>query len=140
MALHHSERDEFFSIADNGEQLYLDHMKSQLGQDKTRMLVAEFGNHVVGFCFATIATRPPVFRDREYGTIWDLAVTASARGQGVGTALLNEMRQWFAQKEVDRIEVRVASTNESAQGFWRKAGFRPYMDSMYQQLSELEKK
>jgi GNAT superfamily N-acetyltransferase len=61
----------------------------------------------------------------------DLAVTKQWRRKGIGVQLFNAAKQWFDSSGVKRVEVRVATSNETALGFWRKLGFKPYMETMY---------
>jgi hypothetical protein len=46
------------------------------------------------------------------------------------TALWREMLDFHH----DRLEVRVATTNELSTAFWRKLGFEPYMESLRRPL------
>ena len=52
----------------------------------------------------------------------------------IGVKLLAEVKRWAKGLGFDEIETRVAATNEGAQAFWRKAGFRSYMDMMFMEL------
>ena len=81
-----------------------------------------------------IGQYPPVYERREYGSITDLAVTAEFRRRGVGRRLFEAARDWFASGGLDRLEVRVATTNELSTAFWRGLGFEPYMESLRRPL------
>lgn len=45
--------------------------------------------------------------------------------------LVEAAKGWFASRGLDRLEVRVATTNEVSTVFWRKMGFTAYLESMY---------
>ena len=53
----------------------------------------------------------------------DVSVKADRRGQGVGTALLNELKNELLRNNVLRIDVAVHVDNPEARGFYEKLGF-----------------
>lgn len=88
-----------------------------------RLWVAEVDDHRVGYALAHSHVRlglgaPMVSLD-------ELVVTASARGQGVGAALIAAVRTWASDLKAARLEVVTARTLESYRaGFYEKHGFR----------------
>lgn len=54
-----------------------------------------------------------------------LAVVAEAEGKGVGQALIREAERWAEEKGFSRIALDVFASNDRAQVFYEKAGFRP---------------
>jgi ribosomal protein S18 acetylase RimI-like enzyme len=54
--------------------------------------------------------------------------------QGIGQALVETARRRFAQRQIRRVEVRVAVANERSLPFWRTMGFIPYLETMYAEL------
>ncbi len=47
--------------------------------------------------------------------------------------LFNESVKWFFELKIERIELKVLSDNDLAQGFWGKMGFKPYMTTKYKE-------
>ena len=97
----------------------------------TPVSVPETDKKIVGYCLASVAKYPPAFELKEYGAIFDLSVTRDYRRKGLGKKLLHGTYSWFSSKGIKRIEARVATSNEIAQGFWRKMGFGPYMEILF---------
>jgi len=85
--------------------------------------VAEVAGEVVGFAlwyvtFSTWKGRPGLWLE-------DLFVRPSARGSGLGKALLRELARVCVQRGYARFEWWVLDWNEPAQGFYRSLGARP---------------
>jgi ribosomal protein S18 acetylase RimI-like enzyme len=60
------------------------------------------------------------------GEIESLSVAPEARGQGVGTALLDAARERFRQQGMEFWSVAVVEANEAAVRMYERAGFGPY--------------
>jgi len=84
----------------------------------------ELGNPIFNSRLATLAKYLPVFETRDYGTVFDLAVTKRCRRTGIGERLYHAAETWFADHGVHRIEIRVAMSNESSTSFWQKMGLK----------------
>lgn len=131
----HAARDSRFARSADASARMVDFLSGRMMQAASGVFVAEYDHTVIGYCLITVAQYPPVFAEREFGSIVDLAVTASYRRQGVGQALVEAARRWFAERQIRRIEVRVATANECSLPFWRKMGFTPYVETMYREIT-----
>jgi ribosomal protein S18 acetylase RimI-like enzyme len=60
----------------------------------------------------------------ERGHVADLAVTETARRLGVGRALMNAGEQWSRDRGLTVVSLDVWSTNERAQAFYERLGYR----------------
>lgn len=59
----------------------------------------------------------------ERGHVADLAVPESARGVGVGTALMQAGEAWTRDRGLDLLGLDVWSTNHAALAFYRRLGY-----------------
>lgn len=94
--------------------------------------VAESGDDLVGF---VTAYRKPEQPDCLF--VWQIGVSADARGQGVASHLLQELqsRDWFGS--IKRIELTISPDNPASQGLFtrwaeklgRPIETRPYMSA-----------
>lgn len=82
-------------------------------------LVAEVGGVVVGQLTASRGNRPTTAHRAEFG----ITVMASARGQGVGRAMLETLETWAIEHGVDRIELGVFAANDRARAVYRTLGY-----------------
>ncbi|UCD76576.1 MAG: GNAT family N-acetyltransferase [Phycisphaerales bacterium] len=132
----HRHRDEYFTMRSDGREIFGRFLFDRIQSDEHCILIAERSGETIGFCLAFVADYPPPMRKRRYGLISDLAVTAAHRRTGVGEALLEKARGWFAARGIDRLEARVAVSNETSTAFWRKAGFSTVLETMVQELPQ----
>lgn len=98
---------------------------SQLVEDK-KLLVAVADNAVVGllsFFYRHIESDKQVTRDILF--ISDLAVKEPFRGQGIGTQLLDYMKQKAKDEQMDGLELQVNAKNLQAMQMYEKNGFTP---------------
>lgn len=96
-------RDAFTSGFDSGFQKYFS---------------AEVDGRVVGYVGIAY-----IF---EEGEILNIAVAPEAQRKGVGQALLDYALDYFKNHGVDRATLEVRSSNDRAQNFYRKNGFKPF--------------
>jgi ribosomal protein S18 acetylase RimI-like enzyme len=122
----HSARDPHFSRSEEGEKCFKEFIAKHIAAGDSCVLVAESGGEVVGYLLASLTKNPPVLKERDYGTISDLAVAGRCRRMDIGGKMYREALLWFAERGVRRIELRVAATNEVSTAFWQKNGFTPY--------------
>jgi ribosomal protein S18 acetylase RimI-like enzyme len=130
----HKLRDSHFARSADGHERFEEFISGHMTSDMSCVLVAAQGITVVGYCLATLAKYPPVFENRDYGTVFDLAVTESCRRNGIGERLYHEAEAWFADRGIHRIEVRVAVSNETSTAFWKKMRFSPYMTTVFKNI------
>jgi GNAT superfamily N-acetyltransferase len=99
----------------------------QRGIRSTRccLLVAEGAGGPVGFLFAEVDVRGPEGRERSTrGWLHETYVEAPSRGCGVAERLVREGYAWLQGQGVERVCVRVESSNPEALAFWLGQGFR----------------
>lgn len=123
----HQQRDPHFARSADGHESFKEFLAGHMQAETSSVLVAEQDGCVVGYCLATLAKYPPVFANRDHGTVFDLAVTQRCRRSGIGEQLYRTTEAWFAAHGIHRIETRVAVTNETSTAFWSKMDFNPYM-------------
>ena len=69
--------------------------------------------------------------EKYHGYITHFVITSSFRKKGVGTRLFSHGCDWFKQKKLSRIELRITVNNPLSSSFWRKMGFTPYVETMF---------
>ena len=96
----------------------LAHLK---GHPDIRALVAEQDGRVAGFIGLMVF--PAFHRDGLHGYITAFVVDEALRGSGIGGALLAAAEDWFAEREVKRVNLTTALHREDAHGFYEKHGY-----------------
>jgi GNAT superfamily N-acetyltransferase len=105
-----------------------------LGEGSARMLVAVPGDErAQPLGYAVLSVKPSMASwdvGAEVGELETLAVAADARGEGIGTLLIEACRKRLRAEGVTYWAVGVVETNEGATRLYERAGFRPF----YRQL------
>ncbi len=123
----HERLDGAFALSRSWRRAYEAYLRSLLGREDVRVLVAEYQGQLVGLAVGRITALPAFFRQRRRGFIQDVYTREAFRGQGVGRALLAQLEAWLRQQGVRRAELTVAVGNPDAESFWERAGYRTYM-------------
>jgi len=130
----HKELDAIFSRSATGHERFAEFLTSNMEKEDSCILVAADGGHLVGYCQACISKYPPVLIKEKYVEIFDMAVTEKYQRQGIGRMIIDALRRWYADKEVDRIELKYLTANKSAEEFWTKMGFKPYLKTAFLEI------
>lgn len=100
----------------------------QLGDSpETYFRVAELQGAVVGFLLARLHPPPTDGIEKLDGPsiyIADVAVTAAARRQGIGRALLQDLESWAADHDAHAIRLNMHAGNTPAQHLYESLGYR----------------
>jgi len=103
-----------------------------LNDPSKTLFVAEMGTDVVGVALVELRNSgdDPIFRQRRYTHINEVAVTASHRGQGVGRLLMERIHQWSRAQGIAEIELQVWASNGQAISFYEKLGYQMWRRTM----------
>lgn len=90
------------------------------------LLVADLDAALLGFVVIRIHETPndPLLVPRRRAHVEDMLVTATARRQGVGRALVQEATRWSQERGAGRVLLTVWQGNQGAEAFYRSLGFR----------------
>jgi GNAT superfamily N-acetyltransferase len=116
----HRQLDPYMPLAaKDGNQRYAQRIRHSLNDTYQRVLVAEEHGELLGYVTGMIMDIvPEMFVAERAGVIGDIYVMAEARGQGIGTALMQVMKDWFKLRGVTYYEWSVATANKSGVRFW----------------------
>ena len=123
--------DAYDTRSEDGQTYMECYLKDAINSDDILLLVALEDNHTVAYSICTINNRLPIFRNRVYGFITDMAIRDSYQRKGIGGQLLNRIIEWCKSKGIDRIETGVVVKNTQGYSFWKKQGFLEYERVLY---------
>ncbi|MEO1288293.1 MAG: GNAT family N-acetyltransferase [Chloroflexota bacterium] len=118
--------------ADDGAERYAARIRWSVDDNHVQTFVAEIDGELVGYVYGTVVDLlPEMFKDERAGIVGDIYVKETQRSVGVGTALMDAMKDWFRLRGVTHYELYVAAMNERGIRFWEKTmGAQPVMMRM----------
>lgn len=129
--MHHELDPLRFIRLDNPEEGYARYLGSELASERVVLLVAtERGGAVAGYAYGRLESRNYNDLLDAAGKLHDVYVEESARGQGLGEALVIEVIRRLTEKGAPRIVLATAVQNEAAQRLFKRLGFRTTMLEM----------
>jgi ribosomal protein S18 acetylase RimI-like enzyme len=131
---HHDLDSKRFLLVQGVEQGYRRYFESQLGDERTILLVATRHERRLGYAYARLEPRDWNALLDAFGALHDIYVDPEARRAGVATALLDEVRRRLAAAGAPRIVLMTAVQNEAAQRLFERHGFRRTMIEMTEEL------
>jgi ribosomal protein S18 acetylase RimI-like enzyme len=103
---------------------------TQLGEADVVLYVAEQAGAVVGYVYAGLEPQSWKELRDPAGFIHDVVVDEPARGQGLGTRLVEAAAGWLEAHGAPRVLLWTAERNPGAQRLFERAGFRRTMIEM----------
>jgi RimJ/RimL family protein N-acetyltransferase len=98
----------------------LEWIRRMLAHPSEILIIAEVDGEIVGNIDLHVGTRRRMAHVGEFG----MGMLPKVRGRGLGSLLLDRMIQWARQvPELEKINLRVLSTNRRAIELYRKFGF-----------------
>ncbi len=115
-----------------------DAMRATLGAHMVDdgLLVAKSGDSVVGFASFSVQ-RGALELERTRGTLTNLYVVPSRRGDAIGTALLERVESDLRDRGVSVVLLEAMAQNAAARRFYERAGYEPFRVS-YQRSLEVD--
>ena len=100
------------------------YIESVIVNENSDIFVAELNDKIVGF--AAVSERKSMdfnfMVPHRFARLIEIIVTKEHQGKGIATGLMNVIKQWSADRELDHIELSVY-TNNSAVDFYTKNGY-----------------
>ena len=131
VSMHHALDPRRFLRLDDPEKGYARYLGSELASERVVLLVAlERGGAVAGYAYGRLEPRNYNDLLDAAGKLHDVYVDESARGQGLGEALVTEVIRRLTAKGAPRVVLATAVQNEAAQRLFKRLGFRTTMLEM----------
>jgi ribosomal protein S18 acetylase RimI-like enzyme len=128
MMLFHATQDSYFVMSARAEASYCDYAAGNIQDEAKLVLVCCISDRIIGYVHAAVLDYPPIYPVTRYAEILEIAVTESERRMGAGRLLLQHALDWAREQGMTRVECKVAVHNPVSQGFWKKNGFRGYVE------------
>lgn len=129
LSVHHAGRPDLFRS--EGKKYTDEQLLSIFADPKTPVFVYDSGGIVLGYVFCALQ-QPSGGALEPIKTLYvdDLCVDKSARGEGVGTALFNFVKEFACKNGCHNITLHVWECNPGAKVFYESLGLKPQYTSM----------
>jgi ribosomal protein S18 acetylase RimI-like enzyme len=97
------------------------------------VLIAEIDAAPAGYAYAEVVSRPETPWRYAYQTVYlhHIGVLAGYRRQGAGAALLDAVRAAVESRGITLVTLDTWTFNEDARAFFRRHGFAPYNERLW---------
>jgi len=114
-----SRKDNYYLLADVNNDQTIQRWMDNVASGQTVGVIALVGGHMVGYCNLKINNLPWV---RHVGEI-RMSVSAAHRGHGIGRILAGKIFSIARSRGLQKLWVRMASSQEAAQVVFQNLGF-----------------
>lgn len=99
-----------------------------LSNPNSTLFVAEEGKNISGVALVELRNSidDPIFKQRRYAHISEIAVLKEYQGLGIGRLLMEIIHEWVYELGITEIELQVWERNESAIDFYEELGYQPW--------------
>jgi ribosomal protein S18 acetylase RimI-like enzyme len=132
--LHVEIEPEIFRSIENYD---LAHYNDLVTSKKSVVLIAESeGGQVLGALIALVSEWPAfeVYHGGEYVMVKELSIAPSAKGMGIGKALMAAAEDWARLQGIGQIQLSVWARNRQAIGFYEALGYSPYIHTYQKKI------
>jgi GNAT superfamily N-acetyltransferase len=128
----HTAHDRIYETAPGAEKTMRRFLADVANSGYSFLFVAAAGDRTVGFISGELRQGSPTFLPRTWASVDDVFVEPEYRNRGMGSALLQSVRDWAQERGADGISLQVAAANARGRKFYEDLGFREI--SVYQVL------
>lgn len=115
-----------YIMSKDAEEKWKVYLDSFFNTGEKIAFVAVRSDEIVGYIFAMIKQKPPVFEENRVGEIGDTFVREDAHGNDVGRNLVEAASKWLKDMGMKSIEVNMYMDNALANAFWSSMNFESY--------------
>jgi len=97
-----------------------------IGSENDDLIIAEIDGNIAGFVHVLETKTEPYdcIVQNKYAVCVDLYTSPKYRKRGVGTSLVNAMKEWAIKRNLKFIQLNVLAENENAIKFYEKVNFQ----------------
>ncbi len=117
-----------------GEIEYYD-LQKLLGSAEAYVVVAEIEKKVIGCGFGEIRNDDLSYTNiSKFGYVGLMYVEEKYRGEGAGRMIIESVINWFKEKKISEVRLKVYANNKNAIEAYRKNGFQDFVLEMRKTL------
>lgn len=117
-------------IRPGDDVVYYDLAAKIKNSNESVVFVAEVEQQIVGCGMGTIKNFENWAKGDHYGMINFIYTHKTCRGQGVASSILEALKNWFTEKNITNIQLKVYCENEGAIKAYQKNNFKAFTQTM----------
>ncbi len=121
-------------LAPDAMEVWAGAVRGWLAAPDYALFVAIHEQTLVGYVIARADDAAPGLLPARIGVILDMAIGVHSRQNGLGSRLLEPVRQWFAEQGLSRFIVYTAHRAPVEQAFWRALGGTQLTDVLWMKV------
>ncbi|MBD5639337.1 GNAT family N-acetyltransferase [Clostridium botulinum] len=109
-------------------------LESIISSEKSDILIAVDNNEsIIGFALVQEQETPPFscLVKHRYAYLMDMIKKRPYRGKGIGTTLIDEVKKWSENRNLEYVELNVLPENINAIKLYEKQEFKNVMQTMF---------
>ena len=110
--------------------IYYYNLKELIHSPKAHLVVAESGNRIIASGYARIDKSEPYLQHTHHAYLGFMYVVPDLRGQGVNRKIMEELKKWSKEQNINELRLEVYADNASAMRAYEKLGFTKHMLEM----------
>jgi len=116
--------------APNARESWAAAAQTWLDDPRCALFAAERDDSLIGYIVAWVQPMPGLV-PQNIGLITEIAIDTHGYHGGVGRSLVNALRMWFKEQDVERAAVWTPRYDAVAQAFWRSLGAAEWVDVLW---------
>lgn len=134
LATHVNPMDGFYEISPDAKKKYKGYLHRVFRDRDYVVFVADGNEGLVGFAMGRINKSPSVVIPETVGYVENVFIRDERRKSGIGTALCNQLLDWFKKQGIGHVELFYQIENTGAAAFWKTMGFKTWLAKAYRIL------
>jgi len=126
-----TQQDARLQLASNARAVWETAVGGWLADAEYAVFVVEDAGIASGYGVGRVQMLLPGMQPARLGAIVDLALDLHDYHPGAARALVDALRRWFKQQEIDQIVVQVHRQSAIEQAFWRSLGASRWMEWLW---------
>jgi GNAT superfamily N-acetyltransferase len=130
MVLQH-QFDRRFTLMSNAKTVWTQTVSEWLSDSNCRIIIADHNDIFIGYAIGWIRPATPGVLPMYIGCVEEIVVDPHSHHGGVGRQLLEGLKEWFVERDIQNVVAYVPRLGAVEQAFWRAQGAVEWVDLMW---------
>lgn len=123
--------DRRFTLVPDAKTIWMQAVSEWLFDSNCRIETAQHNDILVGYAIGWIRPAPLGVFPTHMGCVEEIVVDPHSHQGGVGRQLLDMLKEWFVERDIQNVVAYVPRLGAVEQAFWRAQGAVEWVDLMW---------